>query len=115
MSATTIVSVIAGPLCGFILKYFDGFASLHGWQWLFLVQGLPAVVLGFLVYFLLEDKPDHAAWLSTEEKALVDDALQHDVKDVVSEPAGTFAAVPRDPDVYVLCVVYFLLVRVTPP
>src|SRR5258706_3530545 len=97
MSATTIVSVIAGPLCGFILKYFDGFAGLHGWQWLFLVQGLPAVVLGFLVYFLLEDKPDHAAWLSTEEKALVDDALQHDVKDVVSEPAGRIAVMPADP------------------
>src|ERR1700741_5250789 len=67
MSATTIVSVVAGPLCGFILKYFDGFTGLHGWQWLFLVQGLPAVILGFLVYFLLEDKPDHAAWLSNEE------------------------------------------------
>jgi MFS family permease len=39
MSATTIVSLIAGPLCGFVLKYFDGFAGLHGWQWLFLVQG----------------------------------------------------------------------------
>src|SRR5262249_45340899 len=50
MSATTIVSVIAGPLCGFILKYFDGFSGLHGWQWLFLVQGLPAIILGFLVF-----------------------------------------------------------------
>ena len=46
MSATTIISVIAGPLCGATLKYFDGFNGLHGWQWLFLVQGLPAVVLG---------------------------------------------------------------------
>src|SRR6478752_7000148 len=80
MSATTIVSVIAGPLCGFILKYFDGSSGLHGWQWLFLVQGSPAVVLGFLVYFLLEDKPDHAAWLSNEEKQLIDDSLLHDVK-----------------------------------
>lgn len=53
MSATTIGSLIAGPLCGFILKYFDGFAGLHGWQWLFLVQGLPAIFLGFLVYLLL--------------------------------------------------------------
>ena len=113
MSATTIVSVIAGPLCGFILKYFDGFSGLHGWQWLFLVQGLPAVVLGFLVYFLLEDKPDHAPWLSNEEKALVVDAFQHDVKDVVSEPAGTFGQMLRDPKVYVLSLVYFLLLGAT--
>ena len=44
MSATTMGSLIAGPLCGFILKYFDGFAGLHGWQWLFLVQGFYAIV-----------------------------------------------------------------------
>jgi len=72
MSATTIGSLIAGPLCGFILKYFDGFAGLHGWQWLFLVQGFPAIILGFLVYLLLKDKPDQAPWLSTEEKAVVE-------------------------------------------
>src|SRR5947207_10518348 len=64
MSAAAIMSVIAGPLCGATLKYFDGFSGLHGWQWMFLVQGLPAIVLGFLVYRLLEDKPAQAAWLS---------------------------------------------------
>src|SRR6516164_2789746 len=113
MSATTIVSVIAGPLSGFILKYFDGFSGLHGWQWMFLVQGLPAVVLGFLVYFLLEDKPDYAPWLSNEEKALVDDAFQHDVKDVEGEAEGTFWHMLRDPKVYVLSLVYCLLLGAT--
>jgi sugar phosphate permease len=113
MSATTIVSVIAGPLCGAILKYFDGAAGLHGWQWLFLVQGLPAVALGFLVYFLLEDKPDDAAWLSRDEKQLIDDSLLHDVKDVESEPASTFGQMLRDPKVYVLSLVYLLLLGAT--
>jgi MFS family permease len=113
MSATTIVSVIAGPLCGAILKYFDGISGLHGWQWLFLVQGLPAIVLGFLVYLLLEDKPAHAAWLSRDEKKLIDDSFQHDVKDVESEPAGTFGQMLRDPKVYVLSFVYFLLLGAT--
>src|SRR6266481_3785492 len=113
MSATTIVSVIAGPLCGAILKYFDGISGLHGWQWLFLVQGLPAIVLGFLVYLLLEDKPAHAAWLSRDEKKLIDDSFQHDVKDVESEPAGTFGQMLRDPKVYVLSLVYFLLLGAT--
>jgi len=96
MSATTIVSVIAGPMCGAILKYFDGFIGLHGWQWLFVVQGLPAIVLGFLVYLLLQDKPAHARWLSRDEKELLDASLQHDVKDVESEPAGTFGQMLRD-------------------
>jgi MFS family permease len=113
MSATTIMSVIAGPLCGATLKYFDGFGGLHGWQWMFLVQGLPAIVLGFLVYFLLEDKPAQAAWLSRDEKKLLDDSFQRDVKNVESEPAGTFGQALRDSKVYLLSFVYFLLLGAT--
>jgi MFS family permease len=113
MSATTIMSVIAGPLCGATLKYFDGFGGLHGWQWLFLVQGLPAIVLGFLVYLLLEDKPAQAAWLSRDEKKLLDDSFQRDVKNVESEPAGTFGQALRDSKVYLLSFVYFLLLGAT--
>jgi sugar phosphate permease len=113
MSATTIVSLIAGPLCGVILKYFDGFAGLHGWQWLFLVQGLPAIFIGFLVYFLLKDKPDQAPWLSTEEKAAVEDAFRHDIKDVAGEAEGTFLQMLQDPRAYMLALVYFFLLGAT--
>jgi D-galactonate transporter len=113
MSATTIVSVIAGPLCGGILKYFDGVSGLHGWQWLFIVQGLPAVILGFLVYVLLEDRPADASWLSQDEKRLLDDRMKNDVKDVEGEPSGTFGQMLRDPKVYVLSLVYFLLLGAT--
>src|ERR1700741_694480 len=73
MSATTIIAVIAGPLCGAILKYFNGLGGLHGWQLLFMVQGLPAIVLGLLVYPLLENNPANADWLSRDEKQLLDD------------------------------------------
>jgi len=113
MSATTIVSVIAGPLCGFILKYFDGFRGLHGWQWLFLVQGLPAIILGLLVFLLLKDKPDQASWLSNDEKAVLDDAFRHDVKDVEGEAEGTFWQTLKDPKAYLLALVYFLLLGAT--
>jgi D-galactonate transporter len=113
MSATTIISVISGPLCGATLKYFDGVNGLHGWQWLFLVQGLPAVVLGVLVFFLLDDKPAKAAWLSDREKALLDDSFRHNVKDVESEPAGSFGQMLRDPKVYLLALVYFCLLGAT--
>ncbi|WP_298363144.1 MFS transporter [uncultured Bradyrhizobium sp.] len=113
MSATTIGSLVAGPLNGFILKYLDGFASLHGWQWLFLAQGLPAIVLGFLVYLLLKDKPDQAPWLSTEEKGLVEDAFRHDVKDVAGEADGTFVQMLQDPKAYALALVYFFLLGAT--
>src|SRR4029077_21128718 len=82
MSATTIISVIAGPLCGATLKYFDGVYGLAGWQWLFIVQGLPAAVLGVVIYLYLQDGPADAQWLSHSEKDLLNHNLTHDSKDI---------------------------------
>ncbi|MGP0088134.1 MAG: MFS transporter [Steroidobacteraceae bacterium] len=113
MSATTIVSVIAGPLCGGTLKYFNGVSGLAGWQWLFLVQGLPAIVLGVVIYLLLEDKPADARWLTPTEKNLLRHNLVHDEKDIEGEPDGTLGQMFRDPKVYVLSLVYFLLLGAT--
>jgi MFS family permease len=109
MSAPPVAMFIAGPLSGSIMKYFDGVSGLHGWQWLFLIQGLPAPVLGLLVYYLLKDKPSQAAWLSKAEKALLDDALRHDEKSIAGKPSGTFGQMLRDPKVYVLALVGCLL------
>jgi len=62
--------VIGSPLSGFLLQ-LDGLASLHGWQWLFLLEGLPACVLAFVILKLLPDSPAHAAWLSPGEKQTI--------------------------------------------
>ena len=113
MSATTIVSVIAGPLCGSILKYMNGVGGLAGWQWLFLLQGLPAAILGLLIYFLLQDKPADAGWLTSTEKNVVRYNLETDVKDIEGESEGTRWQVFRDPKVYLLSLVYFLLLGAT--
>ena len=56
------------PLCGAILKYMNGIDGLHGWQWLFLIQGPPAIILGLVLYRYLQDKPADAQWLSDAEK-----------------------------------------------
>jgi len=110
MSATTIVSVITGPLCGAMLKYFHGVNGWHGWQWLFLLQGLPAVLLGALIWLLLEDKPADAKWLSAGEKKQVGDSLAVDA-------AHTSGATPRtmlrDPKVWLLALTYFFLLGAT--
>jgi D-galactonate transporter len=113
MSATTIISVIAGPLCGATLKYFDGFYGLAGWQWLFIVQGLPAAILGVIIFFYLQDKPADANWLTPAEKNLLSHNLEHDKKAIVGETAGTLGQMFRDPKVYVLALVYFLLLGAT--
>lgn len=68
MIAIPLSIVIGGPLAGLLLE-MNGLLGLTGWQWLFLVEGIPAVVLGFVVFFYLTDRPEQARWLSTEEKA----------------------------------------------
>jgi ACS family tartrate transporter-like MFS transporter len=62
--------VIGGPLASFILR-MDGVAGLHGWQWLFLIEGVPAFLLTFTVLKLLPDGPEHASWLTSEEKKAI--------------------------------------------
>ena len=113
MSATTIISVIAGPLCGAILKYFDGINGWAGWQWLFLVQGLPAAALGVVIYFYLQDKPADARWLTPVEKNVLRHNLEHDEKDIVGESDASLGQMFRDPKVYLLSLVYFLLLGAT--
>ncbi|MDA9467508.1 MFS transporter [Bradyrhizobium sp. CCBAU 53415] len=109
LSAPPLVMFIAGPLSGAILKYLDGVSGLCGWQWLFVIQGLPAPILGILVYYLLKDKPSQASWLSREEKALLQDALQRDKGNIVKATSGTFGQMLQDPKIYMLSLVCFLL------
>jgi ACS family tartrate transporter-like MFS transporter len=68
MVAIPISGVLGGPLSGALLG-LDGRLGLAGWQWLFLLEGLPAVVLGFVVLRYLTDRPDNAAWLTPAERA----------------------------------------------
>lgn len=66
--ASAPVSVIVmGIISGWLLK-LDGLGGLRGWHWLFLFEGLPAVLIGFLILFLLPDAPTSSAWLEPAEK-----------------------------------------------
>lgn len=69
-SAIPLAGIVAGPFSGAVLG-LDGVAGLHGWQWLFLVQGLPASLLAFVVIRYLPDSPAHAPWLDHAEKRTV--------------------------------------------
>jgi ACS family tartrate transporter-like MFS transporter len=67
LAAVPLASAIGGPLSSYILT-FEGFHGLHGWQWLFLIEGLPSCILAFAVLWLLPDRPERARFLSDEEK-----------------------------------------------
>ena len=107
MSATAIAGILAGPLSGGIMKYMDGMNGWAGWQWLFLVQGLPATLLGIVAYVYLQDKPEDARWLNNAEKSIVRGQLDQDQQAAASH--GSFWQLLRDPKVYVMSFIYFLL------
>lgn len=68
MISVPLSGAIGGPLGGALLS-FNGQLGLAGWQWLFLVEGIPSIVLGIAVFFLLTDRPEDASWLSDDERS----------------------------------------------
>jgi ACS family tartrate transporter-like MFS transporter len=68
-------NTIAAPLGGFILKYFDGAMGFPGWRWLFIVEGIPTLLLAYLCLRVVIDRPDKATWLTDREKAHLRDKL----------------------------------------
>jgi D-galactonate transporter len=103
-----ITGVLGGPLSGLVMSGMEGIGGMHGWQWLFLVEGLPTVLLGVLLYRLLPNRPSEAAWLSSGEKALVESVLDADHRgDIQPGHHGKLSAALADPKTYRLAFVYF--------
>jgi len=74
LAAVPLANVIGGPISGYLLGV-EGHLQLRGWQWLFLLEGLPSVVLGLAVLVWMPDRPAKARWLSDEEKTVAIAAL----------------------------------------
>jgi MFS transporter, ACS family, tartrate transporter len=106
-TAATLSGVFNSPVCGRLLQ-LDGFKGLAGWQWLFLIEGIPAVLIGVLVFCVLPDGPREVRWLSGEEKGKLLAVLEEE------NPAGSGSKHDlRDAfisgRVWLLCAIYFLL------
>jgi sugar phosphate permease len=100
-----VSGVIAAPVSSWVMTNTAGVAGLKGWQWLFLIEGAPAVALAAIVYFTMPDRPSKARFLSEEEKArIARDLAQDGHADTAS---GSFAEALRSPRTYVLALVYF--------
>lgn len=78
MAAIPISYIIGAPLSALILHGMDTVAGLHGWQWMFLIEGIPTLILGIAVLFLLIDRPSLARWLRPDERAWIEQDLSRD-------------------------------------
>ncbi|GAB3630174.1 MFS transporter permease [Pandoraea terrae] len=101
LTSVPVSGVLGGPIAGFIMTRFDGVFNWAGWQWLFLLEGLPTVLLGFAVLVWLDDRPENAKWLTPEERAAVKSRLTqeapvhatHDFRVALRQPATLLLSV----------------------
>jgi D-galactonate transporter len=83
-----IANIIGAPLSSSLLA-LDGVAGLHGWQWLLIIEGVPATILGFVCLFMLTDKPEQAKWLSPEERSWLCKVLARERQAIAAKHAST--------------------------
>ncbi len=106
MTAMPISGIIGAPLSGWILG-LDGFMNMSGWQILFIVEGVPSIIVGFLVLIFLPDNPTKVKWLSKEEASAIIEALATEEKAAASGGHSTLRDAFKSPLVWWLSLAFF--------
>lgn len=106
MTATALAGIVAGPVSGAILG-MHGFARLSGWQWLFVLEGAPALILGVVVLLYLPDSPQTAAWLSNDERAALCSRLERERRLSTLDHRRSFAEAISNSTIWICSIVYF--------
>ena len=109
MAAIPVSGILGNPLSGWIMDAFHGAYGLSGWQWMFLVEAIPAVIVGAAVFFYLDNRPSEAKWLTDDEKAVIE-------RDIAQDSAGkdasahSIASVFKNGRVWFMSLIYFCFV-----
>ena len=110
MMGAAIAGIIGGPLATWIMVHTSGALGLKGWQWLFLVEGVPAIVTGVVAYFYLDDTPKTAVWLSDAQKNLVRSDLAAEGDDHSQHGGQGLKEALANPSLYIGILIYFTVV-----
>ena len=108
MSAIPLSGIFGNPLSGWIMDTFGGPGGWAGWQWMFVIEAVPAVLIGVAVLFYLDNGVNKAKWLDDDEKAIVNRAIAEDVrhKDVDASVSSVF----KSGRVWQMCLIYFCFI-----
>jgi len=109
MSAIPVSSILGNPLSGWIMDTFDKRSGLSGWQWLFLIEALPAAVIGVVTFFYLDDSIVAAKWLGDDEKKLLEANIAAENQAKTKSPHNVLAVL-KDGRVWLMCLIYFCFV-----
>ena len=104
--AVPVSTVIGAPVSGLLLG-LDGVMGLQGWQWLFIVEGIPSLLLGIVTWFYLTDRPEHATWLSPQQKAWLASKLAAETAAKQAAHHMTLTEALSSSKVIVLSLIYF--------
>jgi ACS family tartrate transporter-like MFS transporter len=105
-TATTVANVIGSPLAGAILRVH--WFGLSGWRWIFILEGIPALVFGAITLFYLPDRPEQAAWLDKGEREWITAELDHERKTTAASRTHSIWEALRQREVVQLALIYFL-------
>lgn len=100
-----LAGVIGSPISGWIMRTFDDVWGFHSWQWLFFLEGIPAILLGITAFFWLQDKPSDARWLTQNERAVIEQDLEDERQrkaNVQHDHTSGLLTALKDPRVFVL-------------
>ncbi|TFY85432.1 MFS transporter [Pseudomonas kairouanensis] len=111
--AIAVCGIIGGPLSTSIMGHFAGVGGFTGWQWLFVITGIPPVLAGLFAWYWLDDKPASANWLSADEKAAIEQALAQERQQ--RKPGGhtRFVEALKDRKVWFITLAYCLTIMCT--
>ncbi|MDQ0989227.1 MFS transporter [Streptomyces sp. V3I7] len=108
MSAIPVAGIFGNPLSGWILDTFHKVGGWQGWQWMFVLEAVPALIVGVITLFYLDNGVRDAKWLSDEEKTVVEEALVRDTQHHTVH--GKVWDAFREPKVWLMCCIYFCFV-----
>jgi MFS family permease len=111
LTSTAISGLVGNPLGGLLMK-MNGVAGLHGWQWLFLIEGIVPVLLGIsiLLFPILPDSPAKASWLPVEEREWIERELARDESQASSDHIASLWSAITDGRLWILSATNFMLV-----
>ena len=105
MAAAPLSNMIGSPISGALMD-LNGVAHLHGWQWLFIAEGLPTVLLGIATLFFLTDKPEDARWLAPQERQWLSREMQRERDARAAQSKSSIWDAVKDSRVLLLSLVY---------
>ncbi|MEQ9379416.1 MAG: MFS transporter [Pirellulales bacterium] len=107
MLAIGVSSVLGNPFSGWIMDHFDNVNGWHGWQWLFLLEGLPTVAVGVVTFFYLSDRPRDAHWLEDEQREWLVDRMAAEERQRLADHGPDRWQAMLQPKVWLLIAIYF--------